>query len=148
MKFKTTAAAGIIALGLLVAARPVGAQTPVAAATPLPPGTVTWIPEQVPENWKASTSQAAWTALRQHCVDIFADLQHRGNMSPAQRKNLPAPSYSRRDFIDCANLSLGFRPPDVPHGPVPPAISPVPQLQSPPATARHAFPAVSSSERS
>jgi len=128
MKIRLTVAVGLIALGLLLAARPVGAQTPVATATPLPLGTTT-IPEQAPANWRGT--QGEWTALRQHCNDIFADLQHRGNMSAAQRKDLPAPSYSRRDFIDCANLSLGFRPPDVPHGPVPPAISPVPQLQLP-----------------
>jgi len=81
MKIRATVAVGLTALGLLFAVRPAGAQTPVATATPLPPGTPTGIPEQVPANWSASTTQAAWTALRQHCLDIFADIQHRGSMS-------------------------------------------------------------------
>ena len=130
MRFGTRLAAGLTTALLVLTAGFAGAQTPVAALTPLPPGTFTWIPEQKPSNWPGT--QGEWTSLRQHCVDIFADKQRRGSLSPAQRKNLSPPSYSYRDFIDCANLSLGFTP-GVYSGPIPRAISPVPKpMPTPP----------------
>lgn len=130
MRFGTRLAAGLATTLLVLTAGFAGAQTPVAAPTPLPPGTFTWIPEQKPSNWPGT--QGEWTALRQHCVDIFADIERGRHLPPGQYLKL-SHSYGFRDTENCLNLAAGFRPPDVPQGPVPPAISPVPMpMPTPP----------------
>lgn len=134
MKINSGIMTGVVLFAIILAAVPADAQTPAATATPLPPGATTWIPEQAPANWRGTESE--WTALRKHCVDIFADARRRIDTSPTQRKNLPEPKYSHRDFIDCANLSLEFTP-GARGGTIPKtAISPVPMPHPPPAYAR------------
>ncbi len=134
MKYMTSAAVGSIALGLFLSARPVRAQTPIAAATPLPPWT-TRIPELVPENWKASTSQATWTALRRHCIDIISELNRRHHLTDAQlRAELKTlVPISHNDAEQCLNLDAGFQSPSRPYQTPGPTMSPT--IMQPPRAA-------------
>jgi len=139
VKIRFTIAVGLIALGLLWAAPPVRAQAPVATPTPLPPGTPTGIPEQVPANWSAQgMTQGEWTALRHHCLDIFALMNRGQHLPPGQHLN--SPHYSFREREDCMNLSQEFTVP-YPPGPTPaPTIVPAPLPFLPPPTTRSASP--------
>jgi len=131
MKIRFTIAVGLIALGLLSAVRPVGAQTPVATATPLP-WVTTAIPEQVPANWSANgMTQGEWTTLRQHCVDIFADIERNRLLPPAQRLK-SSHSTGFRDTEDCLNLAAGFRASNPPGPTSAPTIAPAPVPFLPP----------------
>jgi len=118
---------GALALaGLLSAIGIAGAQvpgtSPAPQATPLPPGTLLGIPETMPQDARAAWTQAEWTAQRQHCLSIIAEVDRRHHLSVAQFRTLPAMRHS--EVIECFDLQYEFRTPDAPPGPVGGLINP------------------------
>ena len=99
-----------LAAGLLLAAicAPTGlarAQSPAATPTPSWVSKIA-IPVTIPDNWKANGwDQAGWSALRQHCIDVFIEAWRRSRMSAAQLRGLsPLPA----DAESCRMLAGSF----------------------------------------
>ena len=115
MLIGTVALVGLLsAIG--VAAAQVPGTTPSPQATPLPPGTILGIPEKIPDAAMAEMSQAEWTAQRQHCLSVIAEVNRRHHLSEAQLRALPILRHS--EVLECFRLQSEFRTPDV--SPAPP----------------------------
>src|SRR5258707_5599419 len=95
-------------------AQPPSPAAPPPPALPINNAPVGHIPEKPPQYWTAEGgTQAQWTAIRERCRTIVSEMNRRGRLSAEQRSALPPSGFSYRDFVECADLSLGFRPPDV-----------------------------------
>ena len=103
--------------------------TPSPQATPLPPGTILGIPEKIPGAAMAEMSQAEWTAQRQHCLSVIAEVNRRHHLSEAQLRALPILRHS--EVLECLDLQTEFRTPDVSPGPPGGLINPAMPPQSP-----------------
>jgi hypothetical protein len=81
------------------------------SAAPTNNAAVGHIPENPPQYWTAEGgTQGQWTAVRERCRAIVAEMTQRERLN-AQRTALPPASFSHEDFLYCANLSVSFRPP-------------------------------------
>ena len=78
---------------------PTPATSPSRATTP-----EIGIPEQAPPTW----SQEAWTARRQHCVDLFEEASRRRKMTPEQRR--ASPPLQHEEFESCYAMVQGPAP--------------------------------------
>jgi hypothetical protein len=106
---KLTKVASIVfflAMGTALIVVSANAQSPSAAPTT---NAQVGIPEEAPQYWTAEGgTQGQWTAMREHCSAVFAEMELRGRMKDSRGGGLPPPGFGHQQTLYCENLSVSF----------------------------------------